>query len=92
MFIEDELEAAREDARAICDEKGDTSRECAAAWDVVEELLEETADRRVQKQEGAVNAAAPTSSSSGIQAPEDEVLTSFCSLNPDDPACRVYED
>lgn len=89
MFIEDELEAAREDARAICDDKGDTSRECAAAWDVVEELLAETADRRVQKQTVAVGGA---SSSSGIEAPEDEALTSFCSLNPDDPACRVYED
>ena len=92
MFIEDELEAAREDARSICDEKGNTSRECAAAWDVVEELLAETADRRVQNQDGAASAAAPLSSSSGIQAPEDEALSSFCSLNPDDPACRVYED
>ena len=89
MFIEDELEAAREEARTICDNKGDTSRECAAAWDVVEELLAETADRRVQKQTVAVGGA---SSSSGIEAPEDEALTSFCSLNPDDPACRVYED
>ena len=92
MFIEDELEAAREDARAICDEKGDTSRECAAAWDVVEELLAETADRRVQKQEVGVGAPSTGSSTSGIEAPEDEALTSFCSLNPDDPACRVYED
>ncbi|MEM9534820.1 MAG: CBS domain-containing protein [Cyanobacteria bacterium P01_E01_bin.45] len=90
MFIEDELEAAREDARAICDEKGDTSRECAAAWDAVEELLAETAHRRVQKQ--AVSVEASTSSTSGIESPEDEALTSFCSLNPDDPACRVYED
>ena len=93
LFIEDELEAAREDARAICDEKGNTSRECAAAWDVVEELLAETADRRVQKQEVAAGVGAPgTSSTSGIESPEDEALTSFCSLNPDDPACRVYED
>lgn len=92
MFIEDELEAAREDARAICDEKGDTSRECAAAWDVVEELLAETADRRVQKRAVGVGAPSTGSSTSGIEAPEDEALTSFCSLNPDDPACRVYED
>lgn len=46
LFIEDQLEAAREEARAICDEKGPTSPECAAAWDVVEELQAESADRR----------------------------------------------
>jgi CBS domain-containing protein len=50
LFIEDEIEAAREDARAICAEKGPTSPECAAAWDVVEELQAEAADKRVEKQ------------------------------------------
>lgn len=32
------IEAARAEARAICTAKGDDSPECAAAWDVVEEL------------------------------------------------------
>jgi CBS domain-containing protein len=50
LFIEDRVEAAREEARAICEEKGPTSPECAAAWDVVEELQAEAADRRVEKQ------------------------------------------
>ncbi len=49
IFIEDRIEAAREDARAICAEKGDTSRECAAAWDVVEELQAELSRQRSQK-------------------------------------------
>ena len=49
MFIEDRIEAAREDARAICAEKGDTSRECAAAWDVVEELQAESSRQRAEK-------------------------------------------
>lgn len=51
LFIEDEIEVAREDARAICAAKGDTSPECAAAWDVVEELLAEASHQRAKKQE-----------------------------------------
>ena len=46
IYLEDEIEAAREDARAICEAKGPTSKECAAAWDVVEELQAEAASRR----------------------------------------------
>lgn len=50
LFIEDQLESAREEARAICGEKGPTSPDCAAAWDVVEELQAEAAHQRVEKQ------------------------------------------
>ncbi len=50
LFIEDEIEAAREDARAICAAKGETSPDCAAAWDVVEELQAEASHQRVKKQ------------------------------------------
>jgi CBS domain-containing protein len=49
LFIEDRLEVAREEARAICAAKGSTSRDCAAAWDVVEELQAEAAHQRVSK-------------------------------------------
>lgn len=38
LFIEDEIDAARDEARKVCNEKGATAPECAAAWDVVEEL------------------------------------------------------
>ena len=76
ITLEDELEAAREEARAICDAKGDTSKECAAAWDVVEELLAETSDRRAQAK----------------FKPKEEGIAAFCSENPDAPECRVYED
>jgi len=51
IYIEDEVEAAREEARAICEAKGDTSPECAAAWDAVEELRAEAADQRSAKKE-----------------------------------------
>ena len=37
----DKLEKARADARAICADKGESSSECAAAWDVVEEMQAE---------------------------------------------------
>ena len=50
LFIEDQLESAREEARATCEEKGPTSPDCAAAWDVVEELQAEAAHQRVEKQ------------------------------------------
>ncbi|BAU62755.1 CP12 polypeptide [Stanieria sp. NIES-3757] len=50
LYIEDRIEAAREEARAICAEKGATSPECAAAWDVVEEIQAAAADLRLAKQ------------------------------------------
>ncbi|NES82839.1 MAG: CBS domain-containing protein [Moorea sp. SIO2B7] len=50
LFLEDQIEVAREEARAVCDSKGATSPECAAAWDVVEELQAEAADQREKKQ------------------------------------------
>lgn len=50
LFIEDEIEVAREEARAICAVKGATAPECAAAWDVVEELQAEAAHQRSRKQ------------------------------------------
>ncbi|MBE9043082.1 CBS domain-containing protein [Pleurocapsales cyanobacterium LEGE 10410] len=49
LYIEDRLDVAREEARAICAEKGATSPECAAAWDVVEELQAAAADKRQEK-------------------------------------------
>lgn len=48
LFLEDRIDAARDDARAICAAKGDTSPECAAAWDVVEELQAAAAHQRKQ--------------------------------------------
>ncbi|MDY6940123.1 MAG: CP12 domain-containing protein [Cyanobacteriota bacterium] len=49
LFIEDEIEAARDEARTVCAEKGATSKECAAAWDVVEELQAEASHQRAEK-------------------------------------------
>ncbi|MEM0982052.1 MAG: Calvin cycle protein CP12 [Cyanobacteria bacterium P01_H01_bin.58] len=39
--FQEALEKARADARAICAEKGEAAPECAAAWDVVEEMQAE---------------------------------------------------
>ena len=80
LFIEDEIEAAREEARQICANKGATSRECAAAWDVVEELQAEAAHQRAAKK----MAGAGTASKSGMAV--------YCDENPDAPECRIYED
>ncbi|MGF1542426.1 MAG: CP12 domain-containing protein [Pleurocapsa sp.] len=49
IYLEDRLDVAREEARAICATKGATSPECAAAWDVVEELQAAAADKRKEK-------------------------------------------
>ncbi|WP_225886630.1 Calvin cycle protein CP12 [Leptolyngbya sp. PCC 6406] len=43
-----ELEKARDDARAICAEKGESSAECAAAWDAVEEMQAEVSHQHQQ--------------------------------------------
>lgn len=51
LFIEDRIEVAREEARAVCQAKGDTSPECAAAWDIVEELQMVAADQRKKAEE-----------------------------------------
>ncbi|NER23065.1 MAG: CBS domain-containing protein [Symploca sp. SIO1C2] len=51
IYLEDEVEAAREEARTICESKGATSPECAAAWDTVEELQAEAAHQRSAKQD-----------------------------------------
>jgi CBS domain-containing protein len=45
LFIEDRIEEAREKARAICQQKGDKSPDCVAAWDIVEELEALAGDR-----------------------------------------------
>jgi CBS domain-containing protein len=49
VVLEDEIEKARANARQICAEKGATSPECAAAWDIVEELQAELAHQKAEK-------------------------------------------
>lgn len=47
--IEQQIEQERDQARAVCDTKGGTSSECAAAWDAVEELQAEASHQRQVK-------------------------------------------
>ncbi|MDY7013120.1 MAG: CP12 domain-containing protein [Cyanobacteriota bacterium] len=51
LVLEDQIQQARENARRVCAEKGPTSPDCAAAWDIVEELQAEAAHRRAKKLE-----------------------------------------
>lgn len=44
--IQEKIEQERETARSVCDIQGSQSGECAAAWDVVEELQAEAAHQR----------------------------------------------
>jgi poly(3-hydroxybutyrate) depolymerase len=47
--IENKIERERQNAKSVCSSKGDSSRDCAAAWDAVEELQAEAFHQR-QKQ------------------------------------------
>ena len=79
LYIEDRIDAAKEDARSICAEKGATSPQCAAAWDEVEELQAAAADLR----------------RTGKGKTEKDVSSSFenyCAENPNAVECRIYED
>ena len=44
--ITDQIDQERQNARQVCDVSGETSSECAAAWDAVEELQAEAAHQR----------------------------------------------
>jgi len=44
--IEEQIQAAIDEARAICDRLGANAKECAAAWDAVEELQAEAGDQK----------------------------------------------
>ena len=52
--IQDQIEKERDEARVVCDTKGGSSAECAAAWDAVEELQAEASHQR-QKEEPPKN-------------------------------------
>lgn len=49
VVMESQIQKAIEEARAICAEKGASSKECAAAWDIVEELQAEAAHQQSVK-------------------------------------------
>lgn len=47
--IQGQIEQELEQARVVCDTKGATSGECAAAWDAVEEMQAEAAHQKQTK-------------------------------------------
>lgn len=49
ILLEERIQNAIKDARATCTEKGATSKECAAAWDIVEELQAEAAHQKAER-------------------------------------------
>lgn len=49
VFFEQEINKAIREARSICQEKGAQSKECAVAWDIVEELQAEASHRLAKK-------------------------------------------
>ena len=51
QVFDEKIEQSVAEARRICSEKGHTSPDCKAAWDMVEELQAEAAHQRAQKPE-----------------------------------------
>lgn len=51
LLLDENIQKALENARAICAKKGAKSSDCAAAWDMVEELQAEAAHQRAKKLE-----------------------------------------
>lgn len=49
VVMENQIQKAVEEARSICAEKGANSKECAAAWDIVEELQAEASHQQSKK-------------------------------------------
>ncbi len=49
LTLQEEIQKAIAEARQVCQDKGPNSRECAVAWDIVEELEAEAAHQQVQK-------------------------------------------
>ncbi|HEY9874033.1 MAG TPA: Calvin cycle protein CP12 [Candidatus Obscuribacterales bacterium] len=47
--IHEQIEQERENARAVCGIEGSNSGDCAAAWDVVEELQAEASHQKNTK-------------------------------------------
>jgi hypothetical protein len=47
--IQQKIDEELQEARAVCDVKGGSSPECAAAWDAVEELQAEASHQRQTK-------------------------------------------
>ena len=51
ILLEERIQESIDEARAILAEKGATSKECAAAWDIVEELEAEAAHQKAERLE-----------------------------------------
>ncbi len=49
VLLEQEIQKAVKNARAICADKGNTARECSAAWQLVVELQAEAAHQQAKK-------------------------------------------
>ena len=47
--IQEQIEKERDEAQTVCDVQGANSKECAAAWDAVEELQAEASHQKQDK-------------------------------------------
>ncbi|MBD2185061.1 Calvin cycle protein CP12 [Planktothrix sp. FACHB-1355] len=52
--IQEKIDQERDQARQVCDVSGSNSKECAAAWDAVEELQAEASHQRQSKKKNSL--------------------------------------
>jgi CBS domain-containing protein len=76
ILLEQELQDAIKKARAICSQTSPRSEECAAAWDVVEELQAEIAHQQAQK---VVKTALEEFCEEFPEAMEGRIFDTWCS-------------
>lgn len=51
--IQSKISEEVKEARAVCDSSGESSPECAAAWDAVEEMQAAASDQRQEKKKSS---------------------------------------
>jgi CBS domain-containing protein len=76
LVLEDRIQQAIVHARAICAEKGATSKDCMVAWDEVEELQAEASHQRADQTLGKTGKTA---------------FELYCEENPDALEARIYD-
>ncbi|MFQ3618110.1 MAG: CP12 domain-containing protein [Cyanobacteriota bacterium] len=78
VLLESQLQEAIAHARQVCAAKGIDSPDCAAAWDIVEELRAEAAHQKADRAYGSIGS-------------DKSAFEQYCEENPDAPEARMYD-
>jgi hypothetical protein len=101
--IQEDIEMERARARSICEINGDTSPECAAAWDAVEALQAEAAHlSQVKPMINETNGGTSPERAATLEGVKEWQVggvwtkrtnfEQYCADNPDAVECRIWDD